>query len=95
MRFSIIQLCDELKDLSNDCKTVVNVQGRNGSYYDLTDMTGNKTYFIPDYNDIDLDLISHKLSNIQLDISEDNTNLPEMISFYKCIMLEKLSILMH
>ena len=90
MRFSIIQLCDELKDLSNDCKTVVNVQGRNGSYYDLTDMTGNKTYFIPDYNDIDLDLISHKLSNIQLDISEDNTNLPEMISFLQMYNVGKI-----
>lgn len=90
IRFSIIQICDELKDLSNDCKTVIDVQGRNGSYYDLTDMTGNKTYFIPDYNDIDLDLISHKLANIQLDISEDNTNLPEMISFLQMYNVGKI-----
>lgn len=90
IHFSVIQLSNEIKNLSNDCKTVITIHGRNGYYYSLENMTGEKTVFIPDADDVNLPLISKKLLNIDLDLSDDKTSLPNLVTFMQMYNVGKV-----
>ena len=90
IHFSIINVCQNLKDLPSECKTVIEINGRSGNYYDLTDMSGNKALFIPDQNDIDIEDICIQIANIFLDISKEDSSLPSLITFLQMFNVGKV-----
>lgn len=90
LHFSIVYACQELKNLPNECKCVIEVESRNACYYDLNDMTGYKTYFIPDQDHVHIGRISKELANIHLESQKDNFNLPEMVTFLQMYGVGKI-----
>lgn len=87
---SVVYVYHELKELPNECKSVIEVESRNANYYDLNDMTGKRTYFIPDQDNVDLGELCKELANIHLDLQEDNSNLPNMITFLQMYGVGKI-----
>lgn len=90
IHFSIIHLCNNLIELPSDCKTVIEVNGRTGNYYDLSDMTGNKVYFVPDQNIVNREELCKRLANINLDISDSSNLLPNMVTFLQMYNVGKV-----
>ena len=90
INFSIINVCNELKELPSECKTVIEVNGRNGNYYDLSDMTGRKIFFVPDQNLINMNKICKRMANIYLDLSDKMNLLPNMVTFLQMYNVGKV-----
>lgn len=88
--FSVINVCENLKDLPSECKTVIEINGRSGNYYDLTDMSGNKTFFVPDQDDVDIEDVCKRIANIFLDISKEDNSLPALITFLQMYNVGKV-----
>ncbi len=90
IHFSIIHVCESIQKLPNDCKTVIEVNGRSGSFYDLEDMTGTKTFFIPDQSKNDMNSICKKLANISLDLTDTEVMLPDLLTFLQMYNVGKV-----
>lgn len=78
--FSMLLLYDELRNLPKETTSVIEVNGNDGKIYDRNDITGNAGYFVPEYVD-ELKKTTQILADIQLDDSEENFVLPNMITF--------------
>lgn len=92
LRFSVINVCEEIKDLPKACKSVVEVSSLNGNIYDLSDLTGRKTVFKPDLYEIDCNEISKRLANVPLDILESG-KLPKVLPFLQMYNVGKIEYL--
>lgn len=90
IHFSIINVCEELKDLPSACRTVIEVSKRSGNYYDLTDMTGTKIFFVPDQNSVKMETICKKIANINLDLLDGKNMLPNMLTFLQMYNVGKV-----
>lgn len=90
IHFSIIHVCNNLIDLPSACRSVIEVSGRSGNYYDLSDMTGRKVYFVPDQNVVDREIICKSLVNINLDLLDNEMLLPNMVTFLQMYGVGKI-----
>lgn len=89
--YSILQLTEELKDLSKETKMVVSVDDEQCRIFDRDDVTGRGTPFVPDsISEIDFINISKKLANIELESDEDSFSLPSMITFLEMFNVGKI-----
>lgn len=89
--YSILQLTEELKDLSKETKMVISVDDDNCRIFDRDDVTGKGTAFLPDnINEIDFMSISKCLANVELESDEDAFSLPSMITFLEMFNVGKI-----
>ena len=90
LHFSIVYVCEKMKDLPKACSCVIEVSSIVGNLYDLSDLTGEKVIFKPDLVSFDCDEMSRCLSNISVDISE-NEKLPQVVPFLQMFGVGKIS----
>lgn len=89
LHISVLNVCNEIKDLPKACKSVIEITAERGNLYDLSDLTGKKINFKPDKDEVDGNEISKRLANIALDFSE-NDKLPQMITFLQMFQVGKI-----
>lgn len=89
--YSILQLAEELKDLSKETKMVVSVDEDKCRIFDRDDVTGRGIAFVPDkINEIDFMSLSKMLANIELESDEDAFSLPSMLTFLEMFNVGKI-----
>lgn len=91
--FSILLAEPELKDLPKECSLVVSVDGQHSRMFDRDDTAGKALSFAADrVNELALNELSAPLANIELDLGGKHYALPSMITFWRCLTLEKSDI---
>lgn len=82
LHISIVNFCDELKNLPKECSMVAELNGITGKLYDKNDITGKTVEFTPDIQlNEDPRELSVALANTRLDTTASGFKLPEMITF--------------
>ena len=91
IHFSIVNVCEEIRQLPKECSKVIEIDGMRGRLFDKTDTSGNVSEFMPDIylNNSPRDL-SVKLANITLDNVNGSFNLPKMITFLQMFGVGKV-----
>lgn len=89
--YTILQLSEELKDLSKETKIIVSVDDDKCRIFDRDDVTGKGMAFVPDrINEIDFINISKILANVELESDEDSYALPSMLTFLEMFNVGKI-----
>ncbi len=88
--YCILQVADELKDLSKETKLVISLD-ETSRIFDREDTTGKGLIFVADkVNDIDFTNLSGILANVELEAVEDGYSLPSMITFLEMFNVSKI-----
>ena len=97
LHFSVVAFYDEIRHLPKECSNVVELVNNLGRIYNLDDISGQTTDFTSDILvNADLEPLSVKLANIQLDLGEGMHTLPKMLTFlemYGVGKIEHLNVL--
>lgn len=89
--FSLLTLYNELKNLPKECHKIVNISNENSKIFDKDDISGNFLSFKADlFNDFDPMKYAVSLSNIKLDLTENISQLPEMLTFLEMNKVQKI-----
>ncbi len=89
--FSIVSLSEELKDIPKEASIVVQLDAQNSKVFEKDDTHGKFISFVPDVINTDiLSDLSEKLANIEIDLSDKNFSLPNMITFLEMFEVSKI-----
>lgn len=89
--FTVVFLANELKDLPKETDIVVMTNGDKSQIFDKDDTTGKKVEFaIENINENILNGISEDIANIELDLSSQRYDLPNMITFLEMFHVSKI-----
>lgn len=89
--YTILQLSEELKDLSKETKMVISVDEEKCRIFDRDDVTGRGVAFAPDsINEVDFMSLSKTLANVELESNEDSFSLPSMLTFLEMFNVGKI-----
>lgn len=91
LNISVVHMYGELKDIPNECSSVIELSKSGATIYNKEDVAGNKTDFVSDIDiNEDLNDMSVQLSNILLDEEIGEFNLPEVLSFLEMFDVGKV-----
>lgn len=89
--FSIIYSGESLNVLPKETSAVVCVNDANSCMFNREDTTGKKVTFVSDkINEAIVDMLSEKIANIELDMSSQRFDLPNMITFMEMFNVGKI-----
>lgn len=91
IHFSIVNICEEIRQLPKECSKVIEIDGMRGRLFDKNDTSGQVCEFLPDIylNSSPRDL-SVRLANITLDNVKGSFNLPKMMTFLQMFGVGKV-----
>lgn len=82
INISVVCVQDQLKKLPMECLKYIEFHNNQAKIYDKQDITGRSIAFIADlYTQGDLDEITSRLAEVELDLSNAAYNLPKMVTF--------------
>jgi DNA segregation ATPase FtsK/SpoIIIE, S-DNA-T family len=89
--FSLISVCEELKDLPKECSTVIDISEDESHIFDKNDLSGDRLSFRADLEDIpDMERYATALANIPLDLSSQRYSLPGVLTFLEMYGVGKI-----
>lgn len=91
IKFSLIALYDELKNLPKECSNVIELDKSFSKIFDKDDISGKYTGFNADsYLQEDAEELAVKLANIQLNTTQKAYTLPDMLTFLEMFGVGKI-----
>jgi DNA segregation ATPase FtsK/SpoIIIE, S-DNA-T family len=91
IRFSLVTLYDELKNLPKECTNVIELDKSFSKIYDKDDISGKYVGFNADsYLEENAEDLAVKLANIQLNTSQKAYTLPDMLTFLEMFGVGKI-----
>lgn len=92
--YSILMLYDEIRNLPKETTNVIEIHGEEGKIYDKNDITGKAQKFLPELVEVEkLGEITEILSNIELDLTDENYILPSALTFLEMFGVGRVSYL--
>ncbi len=89
--FSILFSASELRELPKETRFVIAVDQKQSRFYDRENTSGEGISFQAEYlKNIDLQSLSYKLANIELDLNSQHYSLPNMLTFMEMFRVGKI-----
>ena len=89
--FSLVLIDHSVKNLPNRCETFINVLDTESGIFEKDLNNQSQKKFIAEFcNELDMTGLAVKLSNIPVGMSDDNSELPKMITFLEMFGVSKI-----
>lgn len=89
--FSIIYLCDAVRDLPKECSMVVELTNGDARLFNKNDITGQALEFTPDdTKQLQMKSLAQSLAKVKLDLGDQSYLLPAMLSFLQMFQVGRV-----